>query len=80
MKQQQLVTIISLLKIPKVYLLQIFLFLKTTEREAIAEMLPAEASIEEAVSPERFGPLYPVTQVSKWQINQLPKNDLDPST
>ena len=50
------------------------------EGEDSAKMLPADASLEEAANPQLFGPLYPVIWVSKWQINQPSKNDLDPST
>ncbi len=50
------------------------------EGEDSAEMLPADASLEEAAYPQPFGPLYSVIQVSKRQLNKPSKSDLDPST
>ena len=52
----------------------------TTEGEDSAKMLPADTSHEEAANPRPFGPQYPVIRVSKWQLNQPSRRDLDPST
>ena len=48
--------------------------------EDSADILPVEDNIGEAASTRLSGSLYPVMRVSRWQLNQLAKKDLDPST
>ncbi len=49
------------------------------EGEDSAEILPADTSLEEAANPQLFGLLNSVILVSKWQLIQTPKSNLDPS-